>query len=251
MPIPLAEIRSREKHFPLFLVAVVLPLLALPFAKLQGTPLERFALPTSVVLLNLQSIRAMPSWRCRWGPISLNGCYRLLGVLGAISAWVPFVIQHNVPMPMRIGFVLIRTVFYGMTAVRIIDVLASSQRVNGNSLCLGAAGYIHLGLTCGQFATLMQLLDSDSFSLGTMASSEELLARLSYFAFSTIGTLGYGDVVPGSPLGESFVILVSISSTLYVSLLIGLLLSRYINSRTQAAMAEAVMESAEQNSFLP
>jgi H+/gluconate symporter-like permease len=77
----------------------------------------------------------------------------------------------------------------------------------------------------------MQLIDSDSFRLGSMSAGEELLSRLSYFAFVTIGTLGFGDVVPGSPVGESFVILVSITSTLYVSLLIGLLLSRYIASR--------------------
>jgi hypothetical protein len=69
-----------------------------------------------------------------------------------------------------------------------------------------------------------------------------LVARLSYFAFVTIGTLGYGDVVPASPMGESFVILLSITSTLYVSLLIGLLLSRYINSSTREAVADVESE---------
>jgi len=54
---------------------------------------------------------------------------------------------------------------------------------------------------------------------------------LSYFAFVTLGSLGYGDVVPASPIGESFAVLVSISSTLYLSLLIGLLLSRFISSQ--------------------
>ena len=49
---------------------------------------------------------------------------------------------------------------------------------------------------------------------------------------------GFGDVVPGSPIGECFVVLVSISSTLYVSLLIGLLLSRYIAARTRRSIAE-------------
>jgi len=129
-----------------------------------------------------------------------------------------------------------------MTAVRIVAVLANSNRVNGRTLCLGAAGYIHLGLTGGQLATALQVVDNDSFRLGSMAAGEELVARLSYFAFVTIGTLGYGDVVPASPIGESFVILLSITSTLYVSLLIGLLLSRYINSRTRAAVADVESE---------
>jgi hypothetical protein len=80
-------------------------------------------------------------------------------------------------------------------------------------------------------ATVLQLIDPDSFNLGAMALHEELMARLSYFSFVTLGSLGYGDVVPASPVGESFAVLLSISSTLYLSLLIGLLLSRFIASQ--------------------
>ncbi|MFZ9947974.1 MAG: ion channel, partial [Vulcanococcus sp.] len=47
----------------------------------------------------------------------------------------------------------------------------------------------------------------------------------------TLGSLGYGDVVPASPIGESFAVLLSLSSTLYLSLLIGLLLSRFITAQ--------------------
>lgn len=242
MSIPSAAISRRESQFPLFLLAVLLPLLALPFANLEGTPLQRFSLPIAVDLLTLQSIRTMPPWTLyRFGRI-LTSFYRLCGLMGAISIWLPFLLQHNLAPSLRICVVLVRTVFYLFTAVRIIDVLASSGRVTVKSLCLGAAGYIHYGLTCGQFATLMQLIDSDSFRLGAMSGGEELLSRLSYFAFVTIGTLGFGDVVPGSPVGESFVILVSITSTLYVSLLIGLLLSRYIASRAGGIITDVERE---------
>jgi hypothetical protein len=115
--------------------------------------------------------------------------------------------------------------------------------VSAKILCLAAAGYIHMGLTCGQLATAMQVIDNDSFRLGVMANGEELVARLSYFAFVTIGTLGYGDVVPASPVGESFVVLMSITSTLYTSLLMGLLLSRYINFRTNLALRNVESEA--------
>ena len=240
MPISSVAIKVREQQFPLFLIAVLLPLLALPFANLQGGPIEHFGLPLTLDLLIVQSIRSMPPWQGRGFGQSLTQLYRLAGLFGAIAVWVPFILQHNLSPSLRISMVLARTIFYVLTAMRIIDVLASSTRVNGHSLCLGAAGYIHYGLTCGQFATLMQLIDVDSFQLGAISSGEELLTRLSYFAFVTIGTLGFGDVVPGSPVGESFVVLVSISSTLYVSLLIGLLLSRYI-----AARAKAVIDDAE------
>lgn len=239
------EIEARERQFPLFLLSTILPLMALPLANLQGNVIARFGLPLAVDLLNLQSLRAMPPWQSHWAGLEVNRIYQGLAVLGAINVWIPFLIGHQVPNGVRVVFVLIRAVFFVMTAARIIQVLANSKRVNSRILSLGAAGYIHLGLTAGQLATMMQLIDNDSFRLGAMSSGEELLSRLSYFAFVTIGTLGYGDVVPASPIGESFVVLLSISSTLYVSLLIGLLLSRYISFRTRATMIEAE-QAAEQ-----
>jgi hypothetical protein len=228
-----SQIEARESQFPLFLVATLLPLLALPIADLHGSPLQRYGLPLTTDLLILQSLRAMPGWQSTIGLLSLNHVYRWLGLLGAINVWIPFLLGHHLPWGLRALFVGIRAVFFLLTAIRIMQVLATSNRVTGRTLCLAAAGYIHLGLTCGQLATVLQVIDSDSFRLGSMVNGEELVSRLSYFAFVTIGTQGYGDVVPASPIGECFVVLMSITSTLYVSLLIGLLLSRYIDFRTK------------------
>jgi len=243
-PLRASQIEARESHFPLFLVTTLLPLLALPAADLHGTPLQRYGLPLAADLLILQSLRAMPSFQIKFGPLQLNRLYRWLGILGAINVWIPFLLGHNVPWELRALFVGIRAAFFLLTAIRIILVLANSAQVNGRTLCLAAAGYIHLGLTCGQLATVLQVVDSDSFRLGAMASGEELVSRLSYFAFVTIGTLGYGDVVPASPIGECFVVLMSIASTLYVSLLIGLLLSRYIDYRTNMVIKDVDREAS-------
>jgi len=241
-PLQAKEIAAKESQFPLFLIATLLPLLALPTADLSGGVLQRYALPVAVDLLILQSLRALPDWQARVGRLRINALYRWLGFLGAIDVWIPFLIGHNVPWLLRAAFVGIRAAFFLMTACRIIQVLATCRQVSGRTLCLAAAGYIHMGLTSGQLATVLQVVDADSFRLGTMGSREELVARLSYFAFETIGTLGYGDVVPESPIGETYVVLTSIASTLYVSLLIGLLLSRYIDYRTKILLQGANKE---------
>lgn len=241
-PLNSSQIERREAQFPLFLVATVLPLLALPMADLHGGPLQRYGLPFSIDLLILQSLRAMPSWHTKHGGLRFDRMYRWLGILGAINIWIPFVLGHNVPWALRGVFVGIRACFFLLTGIRIIQVLAASSRVTGKTMCLAAAGYIHMGLTCGQLATALQVIDNDSFKLGAMLNGEELVSRLSYFAFVTIGTLGYGDVVPASPIGECFVVLMSIASTLYVSLLIGLLLSRYIDYRTKVVLRDISSE---------
>jgi len=224
-------IREREGQFPMFLLAALLPILVFPFAHLDGNALERALLPLSVSWLVVQSLRAMPPWVARIGTVRINQWYRLFGVIAALSVWWPLLAQDRPPLALHVLFLSIRAIFYLLTAIRIVQVLANSVRVSVQTLCLAAAGYVHLGLTAGLLATVLQLVDPDSFNLGSIAMHEELMARLSYFAFVTLGSLGYGDVVPASPIGESFAVLLSLSSTLYLSLLIGLLLSRFITSQ--------------------
>lgn len=224
-------IRAREQQFPFFLFTALLPILLFPFANLDGSPLQRLVLPLAVTALVIQSIRALPDWVARVGRVRVNVIYRILGVVSALSVWWPVFAAHRPVFLVHVLFLSARSLFYLLTAVRIIQVLANCERVSVRTLSLGAAGYIHLGLTAGLLATVLQLVDPDSFNLGAISLHEELMARLSYFAFVTLGSLGYGDVVPASPIGESFSVLLSIASTLYLSLLIGLLLSRYIVSQ--------------------
>lgn len=237
-----AAIRAREPHFPLFLLAALFPILLFPFANLDGAPLERLILPLAVTLLVVESLLALPAWVARFGPIPVNALYRGLGVVSALGVWWPLFSAHRPPVAWHLLILVVRSSFYLLTAVRIIQVLANSDRVSVRTLCLGAAGYVHLGLTAGLLATVLQLVDADSFNISAAGLHEELMARLSYFAFITISSLGFGDVVPTSPVGEVFAVLLSISSTLYLSLLIGLLLSRFIASQSPRGSSRRSLE---------
>ena len=224
-------IAAREHYFPFFLLTALSPILLFPVANLDGTVLQRLVMPLAVTALVVMSIYALPDWLARVGRLRVNGLYRLLALISALSVWWPLIAAHRPPFVIHVLILALRSLFYLLTSIRIIQVLANCERVGARTLCLGAAGYVHLGLTAGLLATVLQLVDPDSFNLGTTSLHEELMARLSYFAFITLGSLGYGDVVPASPIGESFVVLLSLSSTLYLSLLIGMLLSRFITSK--------------------
>jgi hypothetical protein len=79
-------------------------------------------------------------------------------------------------------------------------------------------------------ATTTQVFDSGAFLLGAVTTPQMALDRLTYYSFVTLAGLGYGDVLPGDAVGERFAILLSVSGTLYVVLLVGLLLGRFIAS---------------------
>jgi hypothetical protein len=240
------QIKKKEKAFPRFLLATLLPILVMPFSNLEGNPLQRLILPLAANFLVVQAMCIMPSNTKERGQsskgngelgvllIGPDAIYRLLGLLSAAAMWLPFILGHHSHHHWHGWVLAVICAFYLLTAVRIVQLLSQLEGVNVRSLCLGCAGYVHLGLTAGQIATFIQVIAPNSFSLGQTLPGEELVERLTYFSFITLGSIGYGDVVPHTPNAEFFSVCLSISGTLYTSLMIGLLLSRYINDQTSS-----------------
>jgi len=54
---------------------------------------------------------------------------------------------------------------------------------------------------------------------------------LIYFSFVTISTLGYGDISPIEPLAKSLAIFVSISGQLYLTMIIAILVGKYLSKQ--------------------
>jgi voltage-gated potassium channel len=228
------RLQKRESWFFQFLLATLLPILVMPFANLDGNVVQRLLLPIAAAWLAFVSLQIMPvDVVClgRWKPFVL---YRPLALLCVLVMWLPFVFGHHAPHHWHLPILAVISGFYLATAAGVVLMLGQVTRVNEAVLCLGAAGYVHLGLTGGQLATALEVLQPGSFSLGRMLPGEELVQHLSYFSFVTLGTLGYGDVLPATALAESFAVLLSVVATLYVTLMIGLLLSRYISSSRSA-----------------
>lgn len=238
------NIAAVEHQLVLFMVASLLPVLVLPWAKGDGTPLERLVVPVVMTLLVMQSIRTLPRFDNR--PIAgrVTQVFQLLGVLSAVGCWL-------LPLPSiwalhRPHVLVMATLaaFLTFSAVRLVQMLARVPRVNLQVLAGAAGGYVHLGLTGGVIATMMQHHNPTTFSLGHVMDHESMLERLVYFSYITVSTLGYGDVLPTNVFGERFVVLLSISSTLYVSLLVALLLGRFVTPPEPGTLSQEELEDA-------
>jgi voltage-gated potassium channel len=228
------QLRRRERVFPWFLLATLLPILVMPFSNMAGNPLQRLVLGLAALHLVIQSLRLVPEPAAGVNLLGGRGFYRALGIYAGIAMFVPVFLGHHSSSWMHMVILVGVLGFYFVTAIRIIQMLSLVEGVNTRVLCLGAAGYVHLGLTAGQAATFLEVMRPGSFHLGVMLPGEELLERLNYYAFVTMGSIGYGDVLPVTPLAEFYAVAVSLAGTLYVSLMIGLLLSRYINDQADA-----------------
>jgi voltage-gated potassium channel len=201
----------------------------MPITAMRGWP-AHFLLALVFNLLILQSIRTLPViGGGAYARLRQEG-FRGLGLLGGLGLWAPVFTGAWPGGLFRAVEMVLLSVFFLITSVRLVGLLARVPRVNVQVMAGAAAGYLHLGLTGGVLATATQVLVPGSFNLGVAASNQLLLDRLTYFSFVTIAGLGFGDVLPANAVGERFVILLSVASTLYVALLVGLLLGRFIAS---------------------
>jgi len=227
-----------EPQFLPLLISVLLPVLLLPVTARTGME-SGLLLPLLLSLLVVQSLRALPvliphQRRSRMAR-RLQG---LLGVGALLAMWIlPWLEGGGSTHRLFQFLVLLLTGLFALLAcVRLVFLLAWVPRVNAQVMAGAAAGYLYLGVTGGLIASALQVAVPGTFALGSQAGHELLVDRLTYFSFVVLGGLGLGDVLPASSLGERFVILLSLVGTLYLTLLVGLLIGRYI------ATAEAELE---------
>ena len=54
-----------------------------------------------------------------------------------------------------------------------------------------------------------------------------------YFSFVTVTTLGYGDITPANALAKSIVIVIAISGQLYLTVLVAMLVGKYLSIKQE------------------
>lgn len=115
-----------------------------------------------------------------------------------------------------------------------VEAILLDMEVTVDTLCRAVSAYLLLGITwMGLYALLLQLdPQALSSSPGLLADGTFGGNDLLYFSFTTLTTLGYGDILPNSPIARSLVIMESVLGPLYLSILIAHLVALYGHSLT-------------------
>jgi voltage-gated potassium channel Kch len=91
------------------------------------------------------------------------------------------------------------------------------------------AAYLLLGLTWAYVYALVEFQAPGSLRFPDSAAPDQNLPRLradvAYFSFTTLTTLGYGDILPVSPFARSMAVLEALVGQLFVATLIARLVS--------------------------
>jgi voltage-gated potassium channel len=104
----------------------------------------------------------------------------------------------------------------------------TSRRVQGS-----VALYLLLGVLWAVWYEIIELLQPGSFAL-TAQKYGDSLPQLAYFSFTTLTTLGFGDIVPVRSLARSLVMLEALVGQLFPVILIARLVTLEIEHQNKS-----------------
>ena len=120
--------------------------------------------------------------------------------------------------------------FYIIVITELIAQVWKSKVVNKNVISGLISGYISLGLI-GFFIFLsIEMLSPNSFS-GLQPSF--LTDGIMYYSYITLLTIGYGDVLPVTPIAQKASIFVGLMGQMYLVVITAIVVGKYINQLAQ------------------
>jgi hypothetical protein len=122
------------------------------------------------------------------------------------------------------------------SAQRLIHQLGEERGVDEAVLSGALAGYLMLGLSGGFLSAAVETVAPGSFTgvdltpagPGALEPVWRLdFVKLNYFAFVSLTTTGYGDILPVTPAAQMVSIALAVAGNSYLAIVLGLLIGRF------------------------
>ena len=198
-----------------FLAALVVCLVATPFVQgLEEGQLYQAVLFTLVMCTGL--IASGSRRRLAYGLVSF--------ALAAI--WLNQLWPQKCP---ALTFILPAITFLGVVIASLLGFILRAKRVDANVLCAGISVYLILGLLWGLAYTFVAQVNPNAFAFSTHPGTAVTMSGFTaiYFSFTTLMTVGYGDITPVADVARMLAMLEAMTGTLFVGVMIASLVSLY------------------------
>jgi hypothetical protein len=188
-----------------------------PLAGEQGKT-EPLAAASFSVIIVLGVLATTKHKGARAGMVVLAG-------LAFTSHWLHFFLrQHAV----HVVSASASAVFFLALAWLITGRVFRSGGINIYRIYGAIAVYLLLGILWGEFYILIYLLEPGSFYFDPATQcGEPPISELIYFSFTTLTTVGFGDIVPVHPVARSMATLEALAGQLYPAVLLARLVTLY------------------------
>jgi len=151
----------------------------------------------------------------------------VLGILGIITIWIAFIDAQYWLIWLKI---IVLFLFVNFLSFHIFRHIFFHKKMSINIILAAIAGYMLLGFGGGLLCQMVELSIPGSFSVDGKIN----LFQLTYFSYSTLITLGFGDIIPFSAAAKSLALIISISGQLYLTILIAIIVGKFLSNPSKS-----------------
>lgn len=140
-------------------------------------------------------------------------------VLATIALSMAWFAQH---VALHLLGLISYAALYIFTILHILAHLLYSEETNTEEIYGATSVYILLGLTWATLYEIIHLLYPGSFDISPIQNLDNLInwSDFLYYSFTTLTTLGYGEIVPVTSQARSLAILESITGVIFIAVMV-------------------------------
>lgn len=139
-------------------------------------------------------------------------------------------ILHNPNTDRIMGRVAIYLLFSVVITINLIKQVWKATQVNNNVIMGLISGYISLGFMSFFMFSLIELNHPGALK-GAFLESDDYFVKadsILYYAFITLLTIGYGEIVPVIPLAQKAAIFTGLAGQFYLIIIVAVVLEKYL-----------------------
>lgn len=149
----------------------------------------------------------------------------VLAVIAFTSHWLHFFLREHA---VHVIATTAAALFFGLLCILIIARVFRSGGITVFRIYGAIAVYVLLGILWGEFYVLIYLFEPSAFYFNPATQSgEPPVSELIYFSFTTLTTLGIGDILPVHPVARSLATLEALIGQIYPAVLLARLVTLY------------------------
>jgi len=210
-----------KNKFALLFISVILLVFAMPF--MRGKFL--IIVPFIFIILMLGMLRTLSLSK----PLMI-GC-AAVGVLATILHFMAVFVatpagDSQIVTNLTLGALTCYCIFLGTSIFGLLSGILGRHEITQDTIRGSLSVYLLLGILFALLYRIVYILKPSEFA----ASIEPgMFPEFLYFSFTTLTTLGYGDISPLGPISRSLTTLEAITGPVFLTILVSRLVGHYVS----------------------